>query len=72
MLTRDSTMCQPTLMQMEFIKPAGRKLPPMPEGWQRNMSEAMGDSFYVHVASGRIVWKYGDMEKSPYFQSLPA
>jgi hypothetical protein len=65
-------MRQPTLTQMEFVKPAGRKLPPLPEGWQRNTSEATGDSFYVHVASGRIVWKYGDMEKSPILPITPS
>jgi hypothetical protein len=55
MLTRNSTMRQPTLMQMEFVKPAGRKMPPLPEVWQRNMSEATGNTFYIHVASGHIV-----------------
>jgi hypothetical protein len=70
MLSRNSTMRQPTLTQMEFVKPAGRKFPPLPEGWQRNTSVATGDTFYVNVASGRIVWKYGDMEKSPVLPAI--
>jgi hypothetical protein len=72
MLMRNSTMHQPTLTQMEFVKPAGRKMPPLPEGWQRNTSEATGDTFYVHVASGCIVWKYGDMQKSPILPITPS
>jgi hypothetical protein len=55
---------------MEFIKPAGRKFPPLPEGWQRNTSVATGNMFYVNVASGRIIWKYGDMEKSPVLPAI--
>ncbi len=70
MLSRNSTMRQPTLTQMEFVKPAGRKFPPLPEGWQRNTSVATGDTFYVNVASGRIVWKYGDMEMSPVLPTI--
>jgi hypothetical protein len=70
MLSRNSTMRQPTLTQMEFVKPAGKKFPPLPEGWQRNTSEATGDTFYVNVASGRMVWKYGDMEKSPVLPEI--
>jgi hypothetical protein len=70
MVTRHSRMRQPTLTQMEFVQPAGRKKPPLPPGWQRNTSEATGDTFYVHVTSGRIVWKYDDMKKSPYIPQI--
>ncbi len=60
MLTRNSSMRQPTLTQMEFVQPT-RKKPPLPSGSQRNTCEATGDSFYVHVASGRVAHKFDDM-----------
>jgi myosin heavy subunit len=61
MLTR-SNLRQPTLTQMDFVKPVAQKRPPLPKGWQRNTCEATGDPFYSHVASGRIVFRFEDMK----------
>jgi hypothetical protein len=46
---------------MDFVHPLAKKRPPLSHGWQCNTYEARGNAFYLHVASGRIVYKFEDM-----------
>jgi hypothetical protein len=46
---------------MDFVQPLAKKRTPLPQGWQRNTCEATGNAFYLHVASGCIVFKLDDM-----------
>jgi hypothetical protein len=61
MLTWRSSYRQPTLMQMDFVQVQEPNWPLMPQGWQRNPCNTTGDTFYVHLASGRIAFKFDDM-----------
>jgi hypothetical protein len=49
---------------MDFVVPVAKKQPPLPRGWQQNTCEATGNAFYLHVASGRIVYKLNNMIKN--------
>jgi hypothetical protein len=46
---------------MDFVQPRESNRPLVPQGWQRSTCDTTGDTFYVHLASGRIVYKFCDM-----------
>jgi hypothetical protein len=60
MLTKNA-LRQPTLTQMDLVQPLAKKQPPLPHGWKHNTCEAMGNAFYLHMASGHMVYKFEDM-----------
>jgi hypothetical protein len=56
---------------MDFVQPLTKKQPPLPLGWQRNTCEATGNTFYSHVASDRIIFKFDNM-LAKYWTVMPS
>jgi hypothetical protein len=42
---------------MDFVQAQESNRPLMPQGWQHNTYDTTGDTFYVHLVSGCIVFK---------------
>jgi hypothetical protein len=62
MLTKASYR-QPTLTQMDFVDSKRPAPKPLPKGWQRHTDEETGKLFFVHVSTGRIVYKFKEVFK---------
>jgi hypothetical protein len=46
---------------MDFIQAQESNCLLMPQEWQRNTYDTTGDTFYAHLASGRMVFKFNDI-----------